>query len=129
MAQWINVFGTSVLNPTRLPMLCRNSRAVALVQPGLTAGWLIDEMRKFQIFKIHYRSNFYGCLYIAGHRLRLVGIFSRSFDRPEVCDEFSVTLLWSTVNRELVGPFGPLQHRHNTYVLRLTFSLAAFFYS
>ena len=33
----------------RLPLLCRNSRAVALAEPGLTAGWLagwlIDEIR------------------------------------------------------------------------------------
>ena len=50
MAQWINVFrNNSFVNPTRLPLLCRNSRAVALAEPGLTAGWLagwlIDEMR------------------------------------------------------------------------------------
>ena len=39
----------------------RNSRAVALAKPGLTAGWLADRRNagKFQIFKIHYRSNFY----------------------------------------------------------------------
>ena len=46
MAQWINVFrNNSFVNPTRLPLLCRNSRAVALVEWGLTAGWLIDEIR------------------------------------------------------------------------------------
>ena len=45
MAQWINVFRNSFVNPTRLPLLCRNSRAVALAEPGLTAGWLIDEIR------------------------------------------------------------------------------------
>ena len=50
MAQWINVFrNNSFVNPTRLPLLCRNSRAVALAEPGLTAGWqagwLIDEMQ------------------------------------------------------------------------------------
>ena len=54
MAQWINVLrNNSFVNPTRLPLLCRNSRAVALVEPGLTAGWLAawlagwlaDEMR------------------------------------------------------------------------------------
>ena len=50
MAQWINVFrNNSFVNPTRLPLLCRNSRAVALAEPGLTAGWLagwlIDEIR------------------------------------------------------------------------------------
>ena len=62
MAQWINVFrNNSFINPTRLPLLCRNSRAVALAEPGLTAGWLADRRNvgKIQIFKIHYRSNFY----------------------------------------------------------------------
>ena len=62
MAQWINVFrNNSFVNPTRLPLLCRNSRAVALAEPGLTAGWLADRRNpgKFQIFKIRYRSNFY----------------------------------------------------------------------
>ena len=61
MAQWINVFrNNSFVNPTRLPLLCRSSRAVALAEPGLTAGWLADRRNpgKFQIFKIHYRSNF-----------------------------------------------------------------------
>ena len=37
----------------RLPLLCRNSRAVALAEPGLTAGWLIDEMRvNFKFLKL-----------------------------------------------------------------------------
>ena len=62
MAQWINVFrNNSFVNPMRLPLLCRNSRAIALAEPGLTAGWQADRQNpdKFQIFKIHYRSNFY----------------------------------------------------------------------
>ena len=51
MAQWINVlWNNSFENPTRLPLLCRNSRAVALAEPGLTAGWLADEMRVNFIF-------------------------------------------------------------------------------
>ena len=46
MAQWINVLrSNSFVNPTRLPLLCRHSRAIALAEPGLTAGWLIDEMQ------------------------------------------------------------------------------------
>ena len=47
MAQWINVLrNNSFVNPRRLPLLCRNSRAVALAEPGLwqAAGWLADEM-------------------------------------------------------------------------------------
>ena len=61
MAQWINVFrNNSFVNPTRIPLLCKNSRAVALAEPGLTAGWqagwlagwLADRRNpgKFQIF-------------------------------------------------------------------------------
>ena len=46
MAQWINVFrNNSFVNSTRLPLLCRSFRAVTLAEPGLTAGWLIDEIR------------------------------------------------------------------------------------
>ena len=55
MAQWINVLrNSSFVNPTRLPLLCRNSRAVALAEPGLTAGWLAGRQNagKFQFFKI-----------------------------------------------------------------------------
>ena len=64
MVQWINVFrSNSFVNPTWIPLLCRNSRAVALAQPGLTAGclalwqagWVIDKMWvnfKFLIFII-----------------------------------------------------------------------------
>ena len=41
MAQWINVlWNNSFVNLTRLVLLCRNSRAVALVELGLMAGWL-----------------------------------------------------------------------------------------
>ena len=35
MAQWINVFGTM---PTRLPFLSEKTGALAIVEPGLTAG-------------------------------------------------------------------------------------------
>ena len=65
MVQRINVLrNNSFLNPTQLPLLCRNSRAIALVEPGLTAGWLAGwlagrrNVGKFQIFKIHCRSSF-----------------------------------------------------------------------
>ena len=41
MVQWINVFrNNSFVNLMQLPLLCRNSRAVALAELGLTAGWL-----------------------------------------------------------------------------------------
>ena len=39
MAQWINVLrNNSFVNPMQLPLLCKNFRAVALEEPGLTAG-------------------------------------------------------------------------------------------
>ena len=41
MVHWINVlWNNSFVNPTRLLLLSRNSGAVALVQPGIVAGWL-----------------------------------------------------------------------------------------
>ena len=41
MVQWINVLrNNSSVNLTRLPLLCRNFRAIALAGPGLTTGWL-----------------------------------------------------------------------------------------
>ena len=43
MVQWINVLrNNSFVNPTQLPLLCRNSRAVALAEPGFMIGWLAD---------------------------------------------------------------------------------------
>ena len=45
MVQGINILrNNSFVNPTRLPLLCRNSRAVALAELGLTAGWLADKI-------------------------------------------------------------------------------------
>ena len=60
MAQWINVFrNNSFVNPTRLPLSCRNSRAVALAEPGLTAGCQIDEMQvNFKFLKFIIDRNF-----------------------------------------------------------------------
>ena len=41
MVQWIIVlWNNSFVNQTKLPLLCRNSRAIALTQLGLTAGSL-----------------------------------------------------------------------------------------
>ena len=46
MAQWINIlWNNGFVNPTRLLLWCRNSRAIALAELGLTAGWLADEMQ------------------------------------------------------------------------------------
>ena len=39
MAQWINVFrNNSFVNLTRLPLLCEKTGALAIVEPGVTAG-------------------------------------------------------------------------------------------
>ena len=39
MVQWINVFwNNSFVNPTRLPLLCEKTGALAIVELGLTAG-------------------------------------------------------------------------------------------
>ena len=39
MAQWINVLrNNGFVNPTQLPLLCENTGALAIVEPGLTAG-------------------------------------------------------------------------------------------
>ena len=39
MAQWINVLrNNDFVNPMRLPLLCENTRALAIVEPGLMAG-------------------------------------------------------------------------------------------
>ena len=45
MAQWINILrNNSFVYPTQLPLLCRNSRAIALAQSGLTAGSTADKV-------------------------------------------------------------------------------------
>ena len=58
---------TGLVNPTRLPLLCRNFRAVALAEPGLTAGWLADEIRvnfEFLKFIIDRILNFFAAFII-----------------------------------------------------------------
>ena len=40
MAQWINVLQINgFVNPTPLPLLCEKTGALAIVEPGLMAGW------------------------------------------------------------------------------------------
>jgi len=68
MAQWINLlWNSSFVNETRLPFLCEKSGAIALVLPGLTAGWQAvrqavsqsDEIvLNLEIFKIIYRMKY-----------------------------------------------------------------------
>ena len=40
MVQWINVLrNNGFVNPTRLPLLCEKTGALAIVELGLMAGW------------------------------------------------------------------------------------------
>ena len=40
MAQWINFpQNNGFINPTQLPLLCEKTEALAIMEPGLTAGW------------------------------------------------------------------------------------------
>ena len=54
MAQWVNRLQNNILvNSPPLPLSCEISGALHLVQPGLTAGRLADEIQvNFKIFKI-----------------------------------------------------------------------------
>ena len=54
MAQWVNRLRNNIfVNPTPLPLLCEISGTLHLVQPGLTAGRLADEIQlNFEIFKV-----------------------------------------------------------------------------
>ena len=39
MTQWINILrNNDFVNPMRLPLLCEKTGALAIVEPGLTAG-------------------------------------------------------------------------------------------
>ena len=54
MAQWVNRLRNNIfVNPPPLPLLCEISGALHLAQPGLTAGWLADEIQvNFEISKL-----------------------------------------------------------------------------
>ena len=53
MAQWVNRLRNNIfVNPLPLPLSCEISGALHLAQPGLTAGWLADEIQvNFEIFQ------------------------------------------------------------------------------
>ena len=57
MAQRVNSLRNSIfVNPPPLPWSCEISGALHLAEPGLTAGWLADEIQAdFEIFKIGCR--------------------------------------------------------------------------
>ena len=61
MAQSINIFWNNIFINPSLPLLCRNSGAIHLVQPSLMTGWQVDEIPVYfkflkfiidQIFKL-----------------------------------------------------------------------------
>ena len=59
MVQWINVLqNNSFVNPIQLPLLCRHSRAVALAQPSLAAGWLAGWLSDWQTDKMQVNFEF-----------------------------------------------------------------------
>ena len=82
MLQWINILrNNSFINATRLPLLCRNFRAAALVEPGLMAdwlaGWLADKMRvnfEFLKFIIDRIFKLFCCIYQSYSIIRAIGM-------------------------------------------------------
>jgi len=75
MVQWINLlWNSSFVNWTWLLFLCEKSRAIALVLPGLTAGWLAgwqagrQNSTKFKILKLY-----------TGWNIRVFAMFNNSW--------------------------------------------------
>ena len=66
MAQWVNRLRNNIfVNPPPLPLLCEISGALHLAQPGLTAGWLADEIQmNFEIFKVGCRLKYSTCRFV-----------------------------------------------------------------
>ena len=66
MAQWVNRLRNNIfVNPPPLPLFCEISGALHLVQPGLMAGWLADEIQvNFEIFKVGCRSKYLTCRFV-----------------------------------------------------------------
>ena len=66
MAQLVNRLRNKIfVNPPPLPLLCEISGALHLAQPGLTAGWLADEIQvNFEIFKVGCRSKYLTCRFV-----------------------------------------------------------------
>ena len=66
MAQWVNRLRNNIfVNPVPLPLLCEISGALHLAQPGLTAGWLADEIQvNFEILKVGCRSKYSTCCFV-----------------------------------------------------------------
>ena len=60
MVQWVNCLQNNIfVNPPLLSLLCEISGALHLVQPGLMAGRLADEIQmNFEILKISCRPKY-----------------------------------------------------------------------
>ena len=57
MVQWINRLPNNIfINPPLSPLLCEISKALHLVQPGLTVGRQADKIQvNFENFRIRYK--------------------------------------------------------------------------
>ena len=66
MTQWVNRLRNNIfVNPPPLPLLCEISGALHLVQPGIMAGRLADEIQvNFKIFKVGCRSKYLTCRFV-----------------------------------------------------------------
>ena len=66
MAQWVNRLRNNIfVNLPPLSLFCEISGALHLAQPGLTAGWLADEIQvNFEIFKVGCRSKYSTCRFV-----------------------------------------------------------------
>ena len=55
MAQWINVFwNDGFINLTRLPFLSEKTGALAIVEPGLTAGRPLSRQNSCKVTKFKF---------------------------------------------------------------------------
>ena len=66
MAQWVNCLRNKIfVNLPPLPLFCEISGTLHLVQPGLTAGRLADEIQvNFKIFEVVCRSKYLTCRFV-----------------------------------------------------------------
>ena len=66
MAQWVNDLRNNIfVNLLLLPLLCEISGALHLVQHGLMAGWLADEIQvNFKNFKVGCRLKYSTCRFV-----------------------------------------------------------------
>ena len=87
MAQWVNRVQNNIfVNPPPLSLLCEISRALHLVQPGLTAGRLADEIQvNLEIFKVGCRLKYLTCCSKVQHHYSLTNAFQLVFSGKAGC--------------------------------------------